>query len=115
MMAAQGLQPAPGSNPFFNLPVQPQLNTPFATQVNYKFMINFCSGLYTRRLYLYIRAGKHAMFDDMLIIVVFFIIAVAAADVSNVSGGTWKANFHRATRTNSLDQLMAVTMLIGNR
>lgn len=33
MMAAQNLQPSPGSNPFFNLPTQPQLNTPFATQL----------------------------------------------------------------------------------
>ncbi|XP_043270220.1 stromal membrane-associated protein 1 [Venturia canescens] len=33
IMASQNLQPAPGSNPFFNLPAQPQLNTPFAPQL----------------------------------------------------------------------------------
>jgi len=34
-MLTQNIQPAPGSNPFFNLTTQQQQTTAFATQVNF--------------------------------------------------------------------------------
>jgi len=35
-MLTQNIQPAPGSNPFFNLTTQQQQTTAFAPQVNFK-------------------------------------------------------------------------------
>lgn len=40
-MLGQNIQPAPGSNPFFNLGTQPPVNNAFVTQVRYSLIIDY--------------------------------------------------------------------------